>query len=343
MSDIDLDIVNTAQDWLAKDGSVALATVIKTWGSAPVPVGGQMVVRGDGRFQGSCSGGCVEGDVIVESEEVLETGTPQTLDFGVDDDTAWRAGLPCGGQIRVFVERLQGDAGDETLLKRIADARARRQAVVVVKRLKDGTRELVTEDDTLEGPLAGEIAAAFRSGASRIAAGPDGDVFLHAIVPSPRIVIVGATHIGQVLVELAALANLEVRVVDPRTAFATKERFPNVDLITEWPGEALQSIGLDQHTAVVTLAHEAHIDDEALKPALKAGCFYVGALGSRRNHERRGERLLADGVSEEEFKRIHGPIGLDISAQSPPEIAISIIAEIIAALRGPKNEGPNGS
>lgn len=341
MADIDLDIVNTAQDWLAEDGAVALATVIKTWGSAPVPVGGQMVVRADGRFQGSCSGGCVEGDVIVESEDVLESGKPQTLDFGVDDDTAWRAGLPCGGQIKVFVERLQRDAGDADLLAQISEGRSQRRAMVIKKRLDNGSRELFVEGATIEGPLADEIAGTFFSGASRIVASPDGEVFLHALVPSPRIIIVGATHIGQVLVELAALSGLEVRVVDPRTAFATKERFPNVDLITEWPGEALADIGLDQHTAVVTLAHEAHIDDEALKPALKAGCFYVGALGSRRNHERRRERLLADDISDAEFERIHGPIGLNISAQTPPEIAISIIAEIISALHAPRNMGQN--
>jgi xanthine dehydrogenase accessory factor len=326
------DVLAAARSWLSEDGSIALATVVGTWGSAPVAVGGQMVVARDGRFEGSVSGGCVEGEVIAEAEDILSSGKPKTLDFGVADETAWQVGLPCGGQIRVFLERLEKESG-LPLIERVLDARTRRRGLLVKTRLSDGSREVFRREDP---SLDRSIRQHLESGESELEASPGGEIFLHAIVPPARVLIIGATHIGQILAQLVKLAGYEVIVIDPRTAFAAEARFPNIRLDTEWPQDALPKIGLDPYTAVVALAHVGHIDDEALKLALRSDCFYVGALGSKRNHAKRVQRLKDAGFSDEEIKGIHSPIGINIGAQSPPEIAIAIMAELVLGLRGPK-------
>ncbi len=326
------DVLEAARSWLAKDGRIALATVVGTWGSSPVGVGGQMVVAQDGRFEGSVSGGCVEGEVIAEAEDILANGKPKTLDFGVADETAWQVGLPCGGQIRVFVERLD-KSGGLPIIERALDARTRRQGLVLRTRLSDGRHELFGRDDKTVDPA---IRRHLDSGESELQATPEGEVFLHAMVPPVRMLIIGATHIGQMLAQLVRLAGYEVVVIDPRTAFAAEARFPGIRLDTEWPQDTIPKIGLDPYTAIVALAHVGHIDDEALKLAMRSECFYVGALGSMRNHSKRKQRLADAGFSAEEVKRIHSPIGINIGAQSPQEIAISIMAELVLALRGPK-------
>ena len=329
------NVLRMAHDWLERDGQVALATVVDTWGSAPVPIGGQMAITADGRFEGSVSGGCIEGEVIAEAEDILASGTPKTLTFGVADETAWRVGLPCGGQVKIFVERLARDSGGLDLLQRAVRANESRQGLVIKTRLADGQHSVL---DRSTPDLPDDIAERFRSGQSRLRQTPEGDVFLHALLPPARIVVIGATHIGQLICEIARLANYEVLVIDPRTAFASEERFRGVVLYPEWPQDALPRIGLDDYTALVVVAHVAHIDDEALKIGLKSGCLYIGALGSHRNHAKRSERLLAAGFSEAEIARIKNPIGLDIGAQSPAEIAIAIMAEVILAVRGTKAE-----
>jgi xanthine dehydrogenase accessory factor len=326
------DVLQAAHTWLGEHGRVALATVVGTWGSAPVGVGGQMVIAEDGRFEGSVSGGCVEGEVIAEAEDILASGKPKTLDFGVADETAWQVGLPCGGQIRVFVERLEKNDG-LPLIERTLDARSRRRGLLVRTRLSDGRHEIFGREDSGLDPVVREH---LESGESELETTPEGEVFLHAIVPPARILIIGATHIGQLLAQLVKLAGYEVIVIDPRTAFAAEARFPGIRLDTEWPQDAIPKIGLDSYTAVVALAHVGHIDDEALKLAMRSDCFYVGALGSKRNHAKRVQRLKEAGFTEEERARIHSPIGINIGAQSPAEIAIAIMAELVLALRGPK-------
>ena len=324
------DVLEAARTWLAKDGRIALATVVGTWGSSPVGVGGQMVVSQDGKFEGSVSGGCVEGEVIAEAEEILGNGKPKTLDFGVADETAWQVGLPCGGQIRVFVERLEKNGG-LPIIERALDARNRRQGLIMRTRLSDGRHELFGRDT-----LDPSIRQRLDSGESELEETPDGEIFVHAMVPPARVLIIGATHIGQMLAQLVKLAGYEVMVIDPRTAFAAEARFPGIRLDTEWPQDTIPKIGLDPYTAVVALAHVGHIDDEALKLAMRSECFYIGALGSMRNHSKRKQRLGDAGFSAEEIERIHSPIGINIGAQSPQEIAISIMAELVLALRGPK-------
>jgi len=330
------DVLSAARSWLDESGRVALATVVGTWGSAPVGVGGQMVVAPDGRFQGSVSGGCVEGEVIAEAEDILADGKPKTLSFGVADETAWQVGLPCGGQIKVYLERLDAESGP-ALLDRAIDARSTRRGLVIRTHLNDGRREFFERD---EAKGDAEIEQHFASGESELQETPDGEIFLQALVPPARVLIIGATHIGQILAQLVQLAGYEVVVIDPRTAFAAEARFPGIRLDTEWPQDTIPKIGLDPYTAVVALAHVGHIDDEALKLAMRSQCFYVGALGSKRNHAKRTQRLKDAGFSDAEIQRIASPIGINIGAQSPPEIAIAIMAQLVLALRGERQFRP---
>lgn len=328
-----LDTLQATRAWIEADGKAAVATVIDTWGSSPVPIGGQMVVAADGRFEGSVSGGCVEGEVITEAGEVLDGGKPRTLEFGVADETAWQVGLPCGGKIRVLVERLE-KAGGAPLIDRMLAARKTREGLVLDTALADGAKTLHDERST-----DADVMQRFSTAKSSIEATPRGEVFRQALVPPPRVLIIGATHIGQVLAHLVKLAGYELMVIDPRTAFAAEARFPGIELVTEWPQDAIPKVGLDAYTAVVALAHVGHIDDEALKLGLRSSAFYVGALGSKRNHAKRIERLTAAGLTPDQIARIKSPIGLDIGAQSPPEIAIAVMAEIVRAVRGPKGKG----
>lgn len=318
-----------AAEWVLQDGKVALATVIETWGSAPVPVGGMMAVTSDGRFEGSVSGGCIEAEIITEAAECLADGRQRALQFGVADATAWGAGLPCGGKVRVLLEPLERER-DGALVRRMSDVAERRAGLVIAKPLAAGAARVVTPD---QPDLPHDLRQRVASGRSGLVATTEGEVFVHALVPPARIVAIGATHISQVLAGLAGLAGYEIHVVDPRTAFATPARFADVTLHAEWPEAALARIGLDPYTAVAVLAHVDHIDDEALKLALKSDARYIGALGSKRTHGRRIERLSAAGLSPAEIARIKNPIGLDIGAVTPEEIALSVMAEIVAAVR----------
>jgi xanthine dehydrogenase accessory factor len=328
------DVLATAQAWLARDGRVALATIVDTWGSAPVPIGGQMVIAADTTFEGSVSGGCVEGEVITEAVELLEGGgTPRSLAYGVEDETAWRVGLPCGGRIRVHVQVLE-TAADRAFLDRAVAARATRAALVVSTDLTTGARHIHSADDL---DLPTDVAERFRTGQSGPSA--DGLCFLQALVPPPRILVIGGTHMAQALAAMVREVGYDLVLIDPRTAFASPARFPGARIVTDWPRDALPALGLDRFTAVATLSHVGHIDDEALILAARSPCFYVGALGSRRNHAKRTERLAAAGLTAEEIALIRYPIGLDIGAASPTEIAASILAEIIRHLRGPKGKG----
>lgn len=219
-------------------------------------------------------------------------------------------------------------------LKAVQAARDGRRAVVLVKRIADGA-EAVVHADAVEGDLAAHAdivamaRAALASGRSDTVDSSVGKVFLHAFIPASRMIIVGAVHIAQVLVPMAAMSGFDVIVIDPRRAFAADYRFPNVTVIQEWPDEAMERLKPDVATAVVTLTHDPKLDDPALEVALKSDALYVGSLGSRRTHEKRKARLLEAGVTEAQFARIHGPVGLNIGARSPAEIAVSILAEII--------------
>lgn len=329
-------VLEAARRWQRESGGAALATVIATWGSSPRPLGSQLAVSGDGRFLGSVSGGCVEGAVVSLAKEVVAQGAPRRAEFGVSDEEAWSVGLPCGGRIEVYVERAGGPALSASTLARLLGACRGQEPVARVTELASGAESLVAPDGRASGAALSErayTAAAEALRRDKPALIEDGRLFVRPYNPPARLVIVGATHIAQSLAPMARLAGYGVVIVDPRRAFAAPERFPGFPLLVAWPEEAFAGIGLDGRTAVVTLAHDPKLDDATLKLALAGPSFYVGALGSRRNQEKRRERLRAAGVDEEALKRIHGPVGLAIGALSPAEIAVSILAEITKARR----------
>jgi xanthine dehydrogenase accessory factor len=323
------DLLKKAQEWKEAGRRVALATLVETWGSAPFPVGSHLVIDGDGNFLGSVSGGCVEGDIVAEALDVIKTGRRRMLEFGVADETAWRAGLSCGGRIRVYVERIERSE----LLAALNVERSARRACVLVTDVVAGEQRLIRAVDVGGDPMADVLEEQLRLGGSAMAQQAGREFFLNVQAPPTRLIAIGAVHISQALGPIARLAGFDIIVVDPRTAFATPERFPDMQIVAEWPEEALPRLGLDRRTAIALLTHVPRIDDPGLVQALRADCFYIGALGSRKTHARRLERMRSEGFDEKELVRIHAPIGLDIGAESPAEIAIAILGEIIASQR----------
>ncbi|MBC7282261.1 XdhC family protein [Hoeflea sp.] len=228
---------------------------------------------------------------------------------------------------------------DPQLLTSLNAARRNRQAAILVTGLDDGSNRLVMRGDAVAGDLAAAIGKAFLSGKSGVVEAQGQRFFLNVHLPAPRMVIIGAVHISQALAPMAARTGFDVKVIDPRTAFATQDRFKGVNLVAEWPEDALRDRSFDAFTALVAVTHDPKIDDWPLIAALKAEAFYVGALGSRKTHGKRVERLTEAGLSSEQIARIAAPIGLDIGAQSPEEIAVAILAQVIAALRKPEDMG----
>ena len=305
----DLATLAAARRWVADGHRVALATVVETWGSAPRRAGSHLAVRDDGLFEGSVSGGCVEGDVITEAQVLLADGTGfRRLEFGVADETAWRVGLACGGRIAVLVQRLDADGFAPALIDRLAAAADSGTAV-----------RLVTDAST---GATGEADAA-----------PEG-AFVRDYPPPRRVAIIGAVHIAQALVPLATGLGIAPTVIDPRGLFAADARFAGLDLDRRWPDEALADWRPNAASAVIALTHDPKLDDVALAAALRSPAYYIAALGSRKNQGLRLDRLRAQGFDDAALARIHGPAGLAIGAADPPEIALSIAAEMTAAWRG---------
>lgn len=222
---------------------------------------------------------------------------------------------------------------DPYLLRKLNRERAARRAVIHLTDLGDGRDRVIREGDPVAGDLGAAVAAAFRSGRSGIVAAEGREFFLNVHLPPARIVVIGAVHISQALAVMARTAGFDVTVIDPRTAFATEERFAGVDLVADWPEDALKARPLDAYTALVAVTHDPKIDDFPLSAALKTGCFYVGALGSRKTHAARVARLTQAGVSEEAIARIHAPIGLNIGAVSPQEIAVAVLGQVVQVFR----------
>ena len=334
-------VLADAEAWSNAGQRLAWATVVSTWRSSPRPIGSQMLIASDGRFAGSVSGGCVEGAVIEAAGQLLQ-GNPgtsaasaRTLAYGVSTETAWEVGLPCGGKIEIFLAELP-----RALLQELLAARRSRDTVACLSDLASGAQELWRPG----------AASALLAGAPALVAGVERALqteqpcllelagrrlFVQQLAAPLRLVVVGAVHLTQVLAQLSQAFGFELIVVDPRTAFATQERFPTARLIHEWPDLALQQLGLDRRTAVVVLSHDAKLDEPALLAALRSDCFYVGALGSQRTQQARRRRLLEEGITEAALQRLHGPVGLDIGALTTPEIAVAILAQLIQVRRKP--------
>jgi len=336
------DILPDLNNWAAdEDQSIALATVIQTWGSSPRRAGAKMAFTPDGRITGSVSGGCVEGAVFEAGVEVLKSNRPQLLHFGVADETAWEVGLACGGSIDILVKPL-----DKEFFKSLRSVlvEERPAAVLTVVRAPDellGRELLIKEDGNVVGTIDDNLdeqavrlaKETLLQGSSRRAnLSEDVEVFIEVILPPPTLIAVGGVHITIALVSLAKTLGYRTIVVDPRSAFGSQERFPHVDqLVQSWPQEAFQKIPLTRSTAIAMLTHDPKLDDPALKIALPSPAFYVGALGSKTTQAKRRQRLLDEGLTEAQLDRLHGPIGLKIGAATPEEIAMSIMAEIVAA------------
>ena len=297
--------------WRNRGQAVALATVVATRRSAPRPLGSKLAISEAGELAGSVSGGCVESDVAVNALEVLETGKPKLLSYGIPDADAWEVGLPCGGEIDVFLERFGGELPDPDTPQ-------------IVFTVVDGDRvgeRWVSQD--------GEVTR------TQLLERDGEQVFAEVLGPPPRLLVFGAVDLAEELCRAAKGLGWRTVVTDARARFATAERVPSADeLVVAWPEEALERLVPDERTAVVVLTHEDRWDVPALAGALGTPAFYVGALGSRRTQERRREQLLETGVSEEQLARLCGPAGLDLGAGTPAETALSILAEIIAVRAG---------
>lgn len=341
------DVVEQVEKWMAEPSPVAIATVVETWGSAPRGIGAKMVLASDGRMAGSVSGGCVEGAVADVAGEVLFSREPRLLHFGVADETAWDVGLACGGTIDVFVEPLRPDSFNfiRDLLKEdepfaVATVIAGPESILGHKLIvQRGGRIFGKIGHAIDGVVAAAARTALASDNStrQSLTFPElGDspveLFVEIVRPAPVLVVIGGVHIAVALTSIAKSLGYQNVVIDPRRAFGSRERFPDVDrLIQAWPDEAFDQFTITTSTAVASLTHDPKIDDPALIRALGSPAFYVGALGSRKTHAARRQRLLEAGLPQESIDRIHGPIGMSIGARTPEEIAVSIMAEIIAS------------
>lgn len=324
------DVAKDVERWKAEGEDVALATVVRTWGSGPRGPGAKMALTRDARIAGSVSGGCVEAAVVEEGREVLETGTPKLLHFGIADETAWNVGLTCGGSIEIFVEKL-----DDSLFRASTEALETRRALAratVIRGADLGRTVLVRDGEPAEGAIGAAALRALERGQPDVVAAEDGsEIFLDVELPPPSLVMVGGVHISIALTAMAKSLGYRTIVIDPRGVFGSEERFPDADeLIHEWSDDGLEAIGLDRSSAVATLTHDPKIDDPALMVALRSPAFFVGALGSKKTQEKRRKRLLERGITEAELSRLFAPVGLDIGSRSPEEIALSILAQIVA-------------
>ena len=306
---MDFKIFDEASNWENTGTEMALAIVLKTWGSSPRQPGSMMLIREDGHLVGSVSGGCVEGAVIVGSRQIMKENKTEVMEFGVADEDAWSVGLSCGGKISVFV--CPRNRIEEGLFQKLCNVKNSRESIILECDTQKGRISIINDKAT-----------------------ENENVFNIKVTAKPRLLIVGAVHISQHLIPMAKEAGFDVLLIDPRSHFGTSERFPEVEVSNDWPDEALKKVKLSDKDCLVTLTHDPKIDDPALQIALASPLFSICCLGSKRTHAARKNRLLNSGITEQQFDRIHGPAGLDINAKTPAEIAVSILAELIKDWRG---------
>ncbi len=343
------EIIEAIEVWGRRGEAVALATVVQVSGAAPRGPGAMLAVSQSGAMVGSVSGGCVEAAVVAECLRALKTGQVSRSAFGFSDEQAWEVGLACGGRIDIVIEPLT--VATATLLREVVrpllDQEREWALAVVLDGPQAGARWLIAAAASIPAPLAAlasqvaaDSQALLAAGRSEIRSYPQADgataVFIATYRPAPHLVIVGGVHIATALCVCAKQLGWTVTIVDPRSAFATSARFPLADaLIHAWPDEALPTLRLDRSTFVAVLTHDPKLDDPALLTALQYPVGYIGVLGSRATQERRRARLREQGVSEADLARLHGPIGLPLGGKAPGEIAISILAEMIAVQHTP--------
>jgi xanthine dehydrogenase accessory factor len=353
------ELLATLAAWQSEEVGVGRAVVVRTFGSAPRPEGAVLIYSDDGRIAGSVSGGCVEGAAAEEIERARASGNCRVIRYGISDEQAWDVGLACGGTIDVLIEPFVPSAA---IAAAVASLGAGGHGAAVVTPLPEDSppaafgqhtpgagappeRELVVHDDgRLEGTLGGaaldaqlvEAAGdALRRGLSRTVELGDRSLFVEVYPVRPRLVVVGAVEVARSLVRLAKELGFETVVIDGRSSFATTERFPDVDrLVVGWPDEVADEIGLGANDAVAVLTHDVKFDEPAIVEALRRGCRYVGAVGSRKTQADRRARLMEAGVTADELARLRGPVGLDLGGRAPPETALAILAEIVAQRYG---------
>ena len=312
MDSVDLQVVRTARDWVAGGHRVVLATVIRTWGSAPRPIGALSAIRGDGMVVGSVSGGCVEDDMIDRVKSGKLAGSlPTTTQYGVSAEEAQRFGLPCGGTLELVLEPLSVASGLDELLARIE------RHELVLRRLDMKTGNATTTSAKWQDQLAF-----------------DGATLTTVYGPRWRLLIIGAGQLSTYLAQMAQALDYQITICDPREEYAETFDVPGVALKRGMPDDVVTEMNLDGHSAVVTLTHDPKLDDMALLEALKSPAFYIGAIGSRKNNDARRKRLAEFDLSQEEIARLHGPVGLKIGSKTPPEIAVAILAEMTAIRNG---------
>ena len=347
------DVLADLERWQRQSEQIAMATLVDVRGSAPRLPGARFCVTGGGEVSGSVSGGCIEADLFEHAMGVLESDRPALVQYGISDELAFEVGLSCGGEIEVLVEPFRPDAAWEGLRGALLGQRSAALAVGLEPEALTGRRMVVFEDGALAGGIGDELDGAIAGEARRLLltcgtrrlglAGPPGDcvVFLEAFRPPAHLFLLGAAFVAPPLARMASEAGFRVTVIDPRAAFATRERFPSADdVVVGWPDEVLKRAALGTHSYVVMLLHDAKFDVPALLPVLASDARYVGVLGSRRTHERRLDQLRERGCSETALARLRAPIGLDLGGREPAEIAVSILAEMLAVRYGRETGRP---
>src|SRR5512144_618778 len=316
MDSVDLEVLKRCRDWLDAERRVLLVTVVKTWGSSPRPPGAMLAVRDDGLVEGSVSGGCSEDDIVGKVRaDGMQATRCEAVTYGVSADEARRFGLPCGGTIQLVLEPLTRESGMLALLREIEAGH------LVARRL-----ELASVFATLH-PARASDGLAF-----------DGKTLTTIHGPRYRMLVIGASQLSKYLAQIAVGLDYQVTICDPREEYTETWDIPGVTLVRTMPDDTVMALGLDERCAVVALTHDPKLDDLALMEALKSPAFYVGALGSRANNAKRRERLREFDVSDDQIARLHGPIGLYIGSRTPPEIAVSILAEITAIKNGVRED-----
>jgi xanthine dehydrogenase accessory factor len=347
------ELLPEIERWRQVGKQIAVATIVQVYGSALRPLGAKMACTSAGDIAGSVSGGCIEGAVYEEAQKVMKHGQPKLLEYGVADESAWEVGLACGGTIQVWVESLAPEI--YATLKQCLDAGHLVALATIIAGPGTGNNLFVWPDGRTQGELgSAELTEqVVRYAAERLAAYDPGratfevndepvDVFVEVFTPLPRLVIVGAVHIAIPLVTFAKTLGFRTIVVDARSAFATRERFPHADdLIVEWPSTAMSRLNLDEAAYVVIVTHDDKLDLPALQAALASPARYIGILGSATAHAKRVLSLRQLGLTDQQLGRIRAPIGLDVGAVGPEEIALSIMAEVVAVRHGLEQDTPD--